>query len=182
MSTQTSTLEMGLPIAKTSNWRNRSIALALAVVIAGIFWIDSRYPALSKKYHQGPNVKVVGTLTFDALYPVSPAMPLATATAHVSFLGIAAVAIISAFLPVPMAFDVIFAYIAMTRGGPAPLRGHHPLHPGYLQCLFGPGRRENHFLESSHRRLRRRGRGRSSCWRPGPTPALGLRRLPGIRV
>jgi len=78
MSTQTSTLEMGLPIAKTSSWRNRSIALALAVVIAGIFWIDSRYPALNKKYHQGPNVKVVGTLTFDALYPVSPAMPFRT--------------------------------------------------------------------------------------------------------
>ena len=76
MSLQTATLEMGLAVGKTSRWRNRAIALSLSVVIAGIFWIDSRYPALNKKFHQGRNVKVAGVLTFDALYPVTPAMPL----------------------------------------------------------------------------------------------------------
>jgi uncharacterized membrane protein YraQ (UPF0718 family) len=38
--------------------------------------------------------------------------------AHVSFSGIVAVAAISAFLPVPMAFDVAIAYIVMTHGVP----------------------------------------------------------------
>jgi uncharacterized membrane protein YraQ (UPF0718 family) len=76
MSTQSTTLDMAVPVAKASNWRNRTIAIVLAVIIAGIFWIDSRYPALNKKYHQGTHVKVVGAITFDALYPTTPAMPL----------------------------------------------------------------------------------------------------------
>lgn len=76
MSTQTTSLEIGLAVTKTTNWRNRTIAMALALMIAGIFWIDSRYPALNKKYHQGTHVKVAGAITFDALYPTNPAMPL----------------------------------------------------------------------------------------------------------
>lgn len=38
----------------------------------------------------------------------------------VSFLGIFAVAIVSGFLPVPMAFDVAIAYILMAKGVPLP--------------------------------------------------------------
>jgi uncharacterized membrane protein YraQ (UPF0718 family) len=44
--------------------------------IAGFFWIDSRYPALLKKYHSGNHVKATGAITFDALYPVDRSMPL----------------------------------------------------------------------------------------------------------
>ena len=38
----------------------------------------------------------------------------------VSFFGILAVAIVSSFLPVPMAFDVAIAYILMAKGVPMP--------------------------------------------------------------
>jgi uncharacterized membrane protein YraQ (UPF0718 family) len=38
----------------------------------------------------------------------------------VSFFGILAVAIVSSFLPVPMAFDVAIAYILMAKGVPLP--------------------------------------------------------------
>jgi hypothetical protein len=38
----------------------------------------------------------------------------------VSFLGIVAVAIVSSFLPVPMAFDVAIAYLFMAKGVPLP--------------------------------------------------------------
>ena len=41
-------------------------------------------------------------------------------TAHVTLAGIVLVALIGAFLPVPMAFDVVIAYLAMTRGVPLP--------------------------------------------------------------
>jgi hypothetical protein len=38
----------------------------------------------------------------------------------VTFGGIVLVAVVAAFLPVPMAFDVAIAYIAMTKGVPLP--------------------------------------------------------------
>jgi uncharacterized membrane protein YraQ (UPF0718 family) len=59
-----------------AGWRNRVIAIALMLGIAGFFWIDSRYPALLKKYHSGTHVRVVGAITFDALFPVEHSMPL----------------------------------------------------------------------------------------------------------
>jgi uncharacterized membrane protein YraQ (UPF0718 family) len=48
------------------------------VVIASIFWVDSRYPALLKRYHAGTHVKAAGALTFGSVYPVDCSMPLAT--------------------------------------------------------------------------------------------------------
>jgi uncharacterized membrane protein YraQ (UPF0718 family) len=60
-----------------AGWRRRFIAIALMLGIAGYFWIDSRYPALLKKYHAGAHVKVAGAITFDALFPVEHSMPLA---------------------------------------------------------------------------------------------------------
>jgi uncharacterized membrane protein YraQ (UPF0718 family) len=62
-------------ILESSAWRNQTIAIVLALAIAGFFWIDSRYPALLKKYHAGSHVKLVGAITFDAVYPVDRAMP-----------------------------------------------------------------------------------------------------------
>jgi uncharacterized membrane protein YraQ (UPF0718 family) len=62
--------------AVPASWRRRLIAIALMLGIAGFFWIDSRYPALLRKYHSGAHVKAFGAITFDALYPVDHAMPL----------------------------------------------------------------------------------------------------------
>src|SRR5262249_61587078 len=54
----------------------RIIAILLMSIIAGIFWIDSRYPALMKRYHAGTHLKAVGALTFDQVYQVDRSMPL----------------------------------------------------------------------------------------------------------
>lgn len=51
-------------------------AAFLAVAIAAIFWSEQRYPALLKKLHAGQSLKVSGAISFDALLPVSPTMPL----------------------------------------------------------------------------------------------------------
>jgi uncharacterized membrane protein YraQ (UPF0718 family) len=52
------------------------MSIVLMLGIAGFFWIDSRYPALLRKYHSGTHVKATGAITFDALYPVDHTMPL----------------------------------------------------------------------------------------------------------
>jgi uncharacterized membrane protein YraQ (UPF0718 family) len=54
------------------------LAAILMVAIAGIFWVDSRYPALLKRYHAGTRVKAAGALTFGTVYPVERSMPLGT--------------------------------------------------------------------------------------------------------
>ena len=56
---------------------------------------------------------VLGALVIELL----PAQALVT---QVTTIGIVLVALVSAFLPVPMAFDVAMAYIAMTKGVPLP--------------------------------------------------------------
>lgn len=65
-----------LSTVRITAWRNRLIAAILLFAIGGYFWIDSRYPALLKKYHAGTHVKAVGAITFDALYSVDRSMPL----------------------------------------------------------------------------------------------------------
>jgi hypothetical protein len=47
-------------------------------------------------------------------------VPQNALAAQVTLGGIVLVALIGAFLPVPMAFDVVIAYIAITRGVPLP--------------------------------------------------------------
>jgi uncharacterized membrane protein YraQ (UPF0718 family) len=47
-------------------------------VIATIFWVDSRYPALMKRYHAGTHIKASGALTFGGVYQVNRSMPLST--------------------------------------------------------------------------------------------------------
>ena len=64
-------------IASSATWRSRSIALLLMVVIAGIFWIDSRYPALMKRYNAGTAISAKGSLTFGLVYTVDRSMPFA---------------------------------------------------------------------------------------------------------
>jgi hypothetical protein len=47
-------------------------------------------------------------------------VPQRALTMPVTLTGIALVALVGTFLPVPMAFDVVIAYIAMSRGVPLP--------------------------------------------------------------
>jgi uncharacterized membrane protein YraQ (UPF0718 family) len=73
-------LPLGLQpsVASSATWRSRSIAILLMIVIAGIFWVDSRYPALMKRYNTGAAITAKGSLTFGLVYNVDRSMPLAT--------------------------------------------------------------------------------------------------------
>jgi uncharacterized membrane protein YraQ (UPF0718 family) len=76
MSASVPAVSMPMTGAQSGVWRNRVIAMVLLAVIGSIFWIDSRYPSLMKKYNAGTKVKASGAITFDTLYPVDAAMPL----------------------------------------------------------------------------------------------------------
>jgi uncharacterized membrane protein YraQ (UPF0718 family) len=76
MGTQAATLDSAVPFASTASMKSRFIAIVLMVGIATFFWVDSRYPALYKKYHQGAAVKVTGAITFGTVYAVDRNMPL----------------------------------------------------------------------------------------------------------
>ena len=78
MSVQASALNLQPSIVSTNTWRGRTVAVILMVAIAGIFWVDSRYPALLKRYHAGTQVKAAGALTFGTVYKVDRTMPLST--------------------------------------------------------------------------------------------------------
>ena len=78
MSVQVSALNLAPAAATSATWRSRTIAIVLMMVIAATFWIDSRYPALMKRYHAGTQVKAAGALTFGQVYTVDRSMPLAT--------------------------------------------------------------------------------------------------------
>ncbi len=64
--------------AARSSSRRLEVALALflALAIAAVFWGEQRYPSLLKKLHAGQSLKVSGAISFDALLPVAPQMPL----------------------------------------------------------------------------------------------------------
>ena len=78
MSVQASTFDLRPSLAGAATWRSRTLAVILMVAIAGIFWIDSRYPALLKRYNAGTHIKATGALTFGAVYQVDRTMPLST--------------------------------------------------------------------------------------------------------
>lgn len=78
MSVQTSALNFNPSLATVANWRSRILAIILMVAIVGIFWVDSRYPALLKRYHAGTQLKATGALTFGTVYQVDRSMPLNT--------------------------------------------------------------------------------------------------------
>ena len=75
MAVQTSVLTVDLPVARVGTWRSRTLIIVLMVAIAGIFWADSRYPALIKRYHAGSRIKASGALTFGTVYNVDRSMP-----------------------------------------------------------------------------------------------------------
>jgi hypothetical protein len=70
MAVQTSALNLSTPLVASGTWRSRMLTVILMVAIAAVFWVDSRYPALLKRYHAGTQVKAFGALTFGAVYPV----------------------------------------------------------------------------------------------------------------
>lgn len=76
----TSAVDLGGAAGVTSaaGWRTRTLAILLLVVIAGVFWGSSRYPALMKRYHAGTAIKASGELTFGGVYAVDRSMPLGT--------------------------------------------------------------------------------------------------------
>jgi uncharacterized membrane protein YraQ (UPF0718 family) len=78
MSVQASALNLQPSIVTTTAWRSRALTVILMVAIAGIFWVDSRYPALLKRYNAGTHVKAAGALTFGTVYQVDRSMPLST--------------------------------------------------------------------------------------------------------
>src|SRR5215470_1764448 len=78
MAVQTSALNLTPSLSATATWRSRALAIVLMVVIGSIFWVDSRYPALMKRYSAGTHVTAKGALTFGAVYAVDRSMPLAT--------------------------------------------------------------------------------------------------------
>ena len=80
MAVQSLPLGLESSAASSATWRSRAIAILLMVVIAGIFWIDSRYPALMKRYNTGTAISAKGSLTFGLVYTVDRSMPLATRT------------------------------------------------------------------------------------------------------
>lgn len=75
MAVQTSVLRMDLPMVRAGTWRSRALIIILMAAIAGVFWVDSRYPALMKRYHAGSQIKASGALTFGTLYKVDRSMP-----------------------------------------------------------------------------------------------------------
>jgi uncharacterized membrane protein YraQ (UPF0718 family) len=78
MSVQASALDLHPSVVTASAWRSRTLAVILMIALSGIFWVDSRYPALIKRYYVGTHVKAVGALTFGAVYQVDRTMPLPT--------------------------------------------------------------------------------------------------------
>ena len=76
MSARASVLPVSPVMAGANARRTRALAVLLMAVIASIFWIDSRYPALMKRYTAGTHVKASGALTFGAVYQVTRDLPL----------------------------------------------------------------------------------------------------------
>ena len=69
MSVQASTLDLQPSMVTTDAWRSRTLAVLLMVAIAGIFWVDSRYPALLKRYRAGTQKALLVEALGDALPP-----------------------------------------------------------------------------------------------------------------
>jgi uncharacterized membrane protein YraQ (UPF0718 family) len=71
-------MNIGLAATSAGTWRSRILAILLMLVIGGIFWVDSRYPALIKRYDAGQKISAKGALTFGTVYAVDRTMPLTT--------------------------------------------------------------------------------------------------------
>lgn len=61
-----------------------AMVLMAAVAIALVFWTQQRYPSLLTKLHAGQHLQARGAISFDALLPVTPAMPMPERIARTS--------------------------------------------------------------------------------------------------
>jgi uncharacterized membrane protein YraQ (UPF0718 family) len=127
VSVPSTAISFELPSIRTNVWRSRIIAIFLLALIGGIFWVDSRYPSLMKKYHSGTHVKVVGAITFDAVYQVERTMPLAQRVWRTSVNWLNANRI-------GMTFAFLFGPAALTFLGTLPRRRTRSRH---LNALLG---------------------------------------------
>jgi uncharacterized membrane protein YraQ (UPF0718 family) len=127
MSAQSSALNFNPSLSTTGNWRSRILAIVLMVAIAGIFWVDSRYPALLKRYHAGTQLKATGALTFGAVYQVDRSMPLAARVWRTTVNWLDANRI-------GMTFSFLFGPAALTFLATLPRRRFRSR---YLNTLFG---------------------------------------------
>jgi uncharacterized membrane protein YraQ (UPF0718 family) len=127
MSVQTSALNFNSSLATVGNWRSRVLAIFLMVAIAGIFWVDSRYPALLKRYHAGTQLKATGALTFGTVYKVDRSMPLETRVWRTTINWLDA-------NRVGMTFSFLFGPAALTFLAMLPRRRFRSR---YLNTLFG---------------------------------------------
>jgi uncharacterized membrane protein YraQ (UPF0718 family) len=120
-------LNLPSSVVSSSTWRSRTLAFILIIAIAGIFWVDSRYPALLKRYHAGTQVKAAGALTFGTVYQVDRAMPLSTRVwrTTVNWLDANRIGMTFGFLFGPAALT----FLAMVRRRRTGSR--------YLNALFG---------------------------------------------
>jgi hypothetical protein len=78
MSAQASVLDLKSAVPGINARRSRTLAILLMAAIAAVFWVDSRYPALVKRYHAGTQIKTAGSLTFGTVYPVDRSLPATT--------------------------------------------------------------------------------------------------------
>ena len=127
MSVHTASLDLQPSIAVSHAWRSRTLAIILMVAIAGVFWVDSRYPALLKRYHAGTQVKAAGAITFGTVYAVDRTMPLTTRVSRttVNWLDANRVGMTFSFLFGPAAL-VFLATVRRRRTNSV-----------YLNALFG---------------------------------------------
>jgi uncharacterized membrane protein YraQ (UPF0718 family) len=127
VSVHTASLDLQPSIAVSHAWRSRTLAIILMVAIAGVFWVDSRYPTLLKRYHAGTQVKAAGAITFGTVYAVDRTMPLTTRVSRttVNWLDANRVGMTFSFLFGPAAL-VFLATVRRRRTNSV-----------YLNALFG---------------------------------------------
>jgi hypothetical protein len=98
-------------------------------------------------------------------------LPQQALSGSVTVIGIIGVALVSAFLPVPTAFDVAIAYILMAKGVPLPYVAVNPVHSGDHQRLFAGSGGKDYLLENRSGDVQRCSPagdcGRSGCARVG---------------
>ena len=127
MSAQSSVLNLKPALPVAGLWRSRTLAILLLVAVAGIFWIDSRCPALMKRYHAGTQLKASGPLTFGTVYQVDRSMPLTTRVYRTTVNWLDANRI-------GMTFSFLFGPAALTFLALLPRRRFRSR---YLNTLFG---------------------------------------------
>src|SRR5262249_37778325 len=76
VSTQASTMNIGLANENVGTWRSKSLAIFLMVVTGGIFGVNSRYRAWMNGNREGRKISAKGGLKFGTYYAVDGTMPL----------------------------------------------------------------------------------------------------------